>query len=513
MSVVRTNYGELRGVQGEGCAAFLGIPFARPPVGELRFRAPQPPDPWSGVREATATAPTAPQVVNEELQALLPSAPEEQDEDCLYLNVFTPAADGGKRPVMVWIHGGAFTQGSGSSPMYDGSRLARRGDVVVVTTNYRLGALGFLCLEGDDGGEEPFTNFGMLDQIAALRWVRTEISTFGGDPENVTIFGESAGGMSVGALMASPLASGLFRRAIPQSGAGHNALSVDTARSVASRFARAIGAGTPTREALAGIEVSRILEVQAQLEAELMSAMEEGGPAEMRFQPVIDGHFLEQLPVEAVRRGASRGVSLLVGTTAEESRLFTAMNPAAASPGEAEVVRAFAARLADPKDEVTGREGLRHYRAAREGRGEGVTPMDLTVAIDTDYMFTIPAVRLAEAQAVSQPQVFMYRFDWRSPLLGGALGACHALELPFVFGTLELPGLANFTGGGSEALELSTAIMEAWAAFARSGDPSTPGLRWPAYDASTRATMILDSARRVEDRPHESERLCWEGRR
>jgi para-nitrobenzyl esterase len=481
-------------------------------VEDLRFRAPQPPAAWDGVRDATALGASSLQVANEALNAILPSGEEAQSEDCLYLNIWTPAVDGARRPVMVWIHGGAFTIGSGSSPMYGGQRLAERGDAVIVTINYRLGALGFLCLD-DPGDGGPFTNFGMLDQVAALRWVRDEIAAFGGDPGNITIFGESAGAMSVGALMGSPLAAGLFRRAIPESGAGHNALTLEQARANAAAFAELAGVERPTRAALAKLAPETILAAQGQLEAETMATMGAGLPPEMAFQPVIDGHFLAQRPVDAVRGGLSAGVSLLIGTNAEESRLFTAMVPDAANPSDQALVHAFAARLTSPDDEETGRDAVRVYRQAREARGESATPGDLYVAADTDFMFAIPADRLATAQAAHQPQTFVYRFDWKSPMAGGMLGACHALEIPFVFGSLDIPGINAFAGEGPAAERLSETIMDAWLGFARSGDPSTSALPWPAFDATSRRTMVLDATCRIEERPHDIERQCWEGRR
>jgi para-nitrobenzyl esterase len=400
MTTVTTTRGQLRGSQRERSLAFLGVPFAQPPVGPLRFRAPRPREPWEGIRDTTATGATALQVPNPALEALLPSPEEPRNEDCLYLNVFTPAADGARRPVMVWIHGGAFTIGSGSSLLYDGQTLAERGNVVVVTINYRLGALGFLCLDEGDG--EPFTNFGMLDQVAALRWVRDEIASFGGDPNNVTIFGESAGGMSVAALMGSPLAAGLFQRAIPQSGAGHHALTLQQARANAATFAKLAGVERASRASLAGLSGDAILAAQAQLEASIAAGMAKGLPAEIPFAPVIDGHFLRERPVDAVRGGASAGVSLLIGTTAEETRLFTAAFPDAPTPSEEALVRMFAARLTHADDTETGRDGIRVYRQARQARGEPVGPGDLYVAIDSDFTFGIPADRLATAQARQQ---------------------------------------------------------------------------------------------------------------
>ena len=406
-AVATTSYGTLQGVALGASVVFKGIPFARPPIGDLRFRAPRPAERWNSMRDATQFGPTAPQIHMEALDPILPWEEEPQSADCLYLNVWTPAADGARRPVLVWIHGGAFTIGSGSMSWYEGRHLAERGDVVVLTVNYRLGALGFLCLR-DEGGGEPFTNFGMLDQIAALRWVREEIAAFGGDPENVTMFGESAGGMSVGALMGSPLAAGLFDRAVAQSGAGHNALTTETARETAQRFAGTAGLEALDVEQLRALTTEQILEAQAEAEAGLMQSMAEGNPPLMAFQPVIDGSFLTTMPVEAVRGGLASDVTLLVGHNAEEGKLMTAMAPRDEYPDD-QLAQAFAARLVDASALELGREALTMYRKEREARGEAASNKDLYEAADTDYMFRVPADRLASAQASRKPQTYMYR--------------------------------------------------------------------------------------------------------
>ena len=507
--IVTTSYGQLEGIAQGTSLVFRGIPFASPPVGALRWRAPEPPMAWGGVHEATARSAISPQIVNEALENVLPTgdATEPQSEDCLYLNVYTPALDDGKRPTLVWIHGGAFTLGSGSSPMYDGTLLAERGDVVVVTVNYRLGALGFLQLpETDD--DSPHTNFGMLDQVAALRWVQEEIAAFGGDPSNVTIFGESAGGMSVGSLMASPLATGLFHKAIPQSGAGHNALTPETASGTAAKFAELTGVDIDDRAGLEALSVDQILAAQAVLEATLMETIGAGEPTEMWAQPVIDGHFLEELPVDAIRNGSARTVAMLIGTTAEESGLFAGMAPSP-PPDDETLEVMFEGRLGDGP--VVAVNAIAAYRAAREANGERASNQDLYVAVDTDFMFRIPAERLAEAQAHQGAPAFAYRLDYQSPALDGALGACHALDIPFVFGThSQMP---TFAGSGPGPDRLAQQVMDAWLAFARTGNPSTETLPWPAYDTEQRQTMVLNVESRVVSRPRETERQCWEGRR
>jgi para-nitrobenzyl esterase len=510
-AIATTSYGRLEGVDQGRSLAFKGVPYAHPPVGEMRFAGPIAPVPWDGVRQATAYAAAAPQVPNPALDQLLPAPDEAQDEDCLYLNVWTPALDARRRPVLFWIHGGGFTLGSGSSAMYDGTALVERGDVVVVTINYRLGTLGFLSLPGG-GGHVPRANFGMLDQLAALRWVRDEIVHFGGDPGNVTIFGESAGGMSVGALMGSRLSTGLFRRAIAQSGAGHNALSLDEAATTAQRFRALTGVDLSDLAALRSLPTEKILDAQAAIEADLNDALRAGLPPRMPFQPVIDGYFLESLPVESVDRGVNPGTSLLVGSTGEESKLFTAMAPGP-EPDAGQLAAAFAARLGERADSAAVQQTIDTYRRARSARGEPATHRELIEAVDTDFMFRIPADRLATAHAARQPDTYAYRFDWTSPMADGALGACHALEIPFVFGNQRLPGLEEFAGSGPAVDRLAEQVMDAWLAFAREGNPSTEALTWPPFDAKSRRTAVLDASCRIEERPREPERQCWEGRR
>lgn len=507
---VETSKGKLEGTKRDDLCVFRGIPFARPPVGDLRFRAPRPLDTWSGVREATSLGTRAMQVPNKLFEALLGRPPKQPpiDEDCLYLNVWTPGTDG-RRPVMVWIHGGGFTIGAGSEPLYNGRLLASRGDVVVVTINYRLGALGFLYMpDFADAEGEACANFGMLDQVAALEWVRDEIAAFGGDPDNVTVFGESAGAGSVGALMASPRASGLFRRAILQSGAAHFVLGIDQAQANTAAFAEALGVEELTAARLRSIPAEDILRAQASMEASDRERIREG-PATLRFQPVIDGHFLGERPIDAIRGGLSKDVSTLIGTTAEEWRLFAAAWPALVKISEDEAARRIGWLVSADGDAERGRAMLQVYRDARKARGEATEPFELLVAAHTDHMFRVPADRVAEAQATHQPQVFAYRLDWRSPAADGALGACHALDLPFVFGTHRL--VPPFAGAGPDADALAATIGDAWLTFARSGDPSTDALHWPPFDVERRSTMLLDRRCRIEELPREAERRCWDG--
>ncbi len=511
-AIVETGKGKLEGAQKDDLLVFRGIPFAQPPVGKLRFRGPRPVEAWSGARDAKSVGPRSMQVPRELFERLFGRPRNEPpiDEDCLYLNVWTPSTDG-RRPVMVWIHGGGFTIGAGSEPLYNGKYLASQGDVVVVTINYRLGALGFLYMpDFADTEGEPRANFGMLDQVAALEWVRDEIAAFGGDPDNVTVFGESAGAMAVGALMASPRAAGLFRRAILQSGAAHNALTVKQAEANTAAFAEELGLGELTAAGLRSTPAEDILRAQASLlEAAEREGSRRGPAATLRFQPVIDGQFLLERPIDAIRAGLSKDVAALIGTTAEEWRLFAAASPGLAEISEEEAARRIGWLVESAGDGQRARAMLKTYRDARKARGEATEPFEILVAACTDEMFRVPADRAAEAQAEQQRQVFAYRFDWRSPVAGGALGACHALDLPFVFGTYK--NMPAFAGAGPEADALATAVGEAWLAFARTGDPSTDALKWPRFDAGRRSTMILDRQCGVEELPQEAERRCWDG--
>jgi para-nitrobenzyl esterase len=494
---VDTRYGRVEGGRDDGVQVFRGLPFARPPVGERRFGAPEPPESWGGVRAAHEFAPSAPQ---RPMALPLPGLDVgAQDEDCLYLNVYTPAADGGRRPVLVWIHGGGFVIGSGSQALYDGRPLARRGDVVVVTVNYRLGPLGFLYAPDlCPGLEGAVGNAGLRDQVAALEWVRDNIDRFGGDPGNVTIFGESAGGMSVGTLLGVPAARGLFARAIPQSGAAANVHTRESATRVAEHFVEELGVpAAGAARALRELPPDKLLDLHSQTVLKLGTSV-----GLLAFQPVVDGDFLPAAPCDAVRAGAAAQVALLTGTTRDEWKLFGFLDRGLGTLDEAGLHSRLARQVSDPNALVAA------YRAGRPD----ASPAELFFAIETDRVFRIPAIELAEAQCGHQPATFMYRFDWPTPAMGGAMGACHAVDLPFVFGLADSPEGKLFAGGGPEAVRLQEQVMDAWIAFARSGDPShagLPGSRWPAYDTEGRATLLFDRESALELDPDSRERQAW----
>ena len=498
-----TRQGKLEGEERDGLAIFRGIPYAAPPVGARRWRAPGPPASWSGVRAVKEFGPCAPQnlIPLDLLEAFKITEP--QSEDCLFLNVWTPRADGARRPVLVWIHGGAFVLGSGAQSIYDGAPLAKRGDVVVVTVNYRLGPLGFLRLSELTGGRIPSTgNEGILDQVAALAWVRENIAAFGGDPENVTIFGESAGGMSVGTLLGLPKARGLFHKAIPQSGACSTANSREHAAFVAERFASLLGVGRDA-DALLAATPAQLLAATAQLAGP--PGATNGDVGGMPLQPVVDGEVQPRLALESVARGSAAGVPLLLGTTLEEWKLFMPADPTNFTLTDAQLYARCENRMG-----AAGRGVVDTYRKARSERGAPVTPAELWSAIETDRIFRMPALRLAETQPGHESRVFQYLFTWRSPMLGGMLGSCHALELGFVFGTHAEPGMLDFSGTGPKAGALSESMMDAWLAFAKSGDPSTRTLAFPRYTAADRATCVFGEKTEIVRAPYDEERRAWD---
>ena len=491
--VVRTRQGAVGGIVADGVNTFLGIPYAAPPFGANRLRSPQPVEPWNGVREALTYGPKAPQPpYPAQVHAFLPESAV-PGEDCLNLNIWSPGLGSAGQPVMVWIPGGMFAyHGTGASPWYDGSHFARDG-IVCVTINYRVGADGFLYL-GDGNA-----NRGLLDQVAALEWVQENIAAFGGDPDNVTIFGESAGAMSVSTLLAMPWAEGLIRRAIAQSGAAQHVISTATARRVGQHLAEKLGVEI-TREAIAEVPLDRLLAAQANLEADLAAHPdpecwgEEVTGSMMLWQPVVDGDILPASPLHRMTRGAAAGIDLMVGTNADEHRLFLVPS-GAIDRITAEILAGAVAAHGLPVEAT-----LAAYREAHPGASAG----DLLAAIQTDWYWRIPAIRLADAHATSPSATYMYEFAWRSPRFIGRLGACHALEVAFVFDTL---------GQGTEPLlgvdppqHLADTMHAAWVAFATTGHPG-----WSRYELSRRSTMRFDTTSTVVHDPRSAERALWEG--
>jgi para-nitrobenzyl esterase len=502
--IVATTQGRIEGFENKGVWQFRGIPYAAAPTGDRRFMPPSSPEPWVGVRSGREFGATAMQPASG-VTAFLGDAVENTSEDCLFLNVFSPGCDEAKRPVMVWIHGGGFSSGSSSIPWYDGSSLALRGDVVVATVNYRLGALGFLWLGDLDPRYRSSGANGLLDQAAALAWVNANIAGFGGDPDNVTIFGESAGAMSVSTLLALPAARGLFHRAIAQSGAASNTFTPEIASVITSRVMAKLGATTLGEVLAASAEA--ITEAAGSVEGALFAdtsaiAGPTGLALSMATQPVIDGEWLPMDPLVAVAAGEAADVPLLLGTNLDEWNLFRLMSPGSLDHPE----------LLDRLERVFGE---RHevgdvYAAAMPE----ASPDELWSAVLTDSCFRIPALRLIEARMYGLAATWQYLFTWKSPAFGGVLGSCHALEIPFVFGVLDNPGASIFLGGDAtdELRQLSGVMQDAWLAFARTGDPNVGELpEWPEADGAEWPVMVFNTERALVDDPAGSQRLLWSG--
>ncbi|MEX0848199.1 MAG: carboxylesterase family protein [Ilumatobacteraceae bacterium] len=467
---VTTSFGAVRGLQRDDIAVFKGIRYAS----AERFGLPSPITSWEGEFDATSYGPQAPQLVGMMERALggssLPSS-----EDCLTLNVFTPSVEGGPaRPVLVWIHGGAFTTGTGAMPWYDGSQLVRRGDVVVVTINYRLGALGF----------SGRTNCGLADQVCALQWVQQMIGSFGGDPHDVTIFGESAGGSSVVALMAAPTAAPLFHRAFAMSPSIGQLRSGERAdEALAELLAEA---GVTTLAELADLPTEQVLAAQdAMLKRNPGAGLTDFSPCE--------GSDL--IPAPLLAAAAANPVPLVIGTTRDEMLLFTTFDPALADLDEARLEALVAARLGE-RTQVA----LERYRTVRPD----ASLVGLFGAVQTDVAFRVPARRLADERVNAGNPTWMYWFTWASPAFHGRLGSCHAMDIPFAFHNLDRKGVPQFTGDGDDRIPVADAYSGAVLGLARSG--AAP---WPAYDTTTRSTMVFDVSSGVVDDPEPEIRELW----
>jgi para-nitrobenzyl esterase len=508
MSTAQTRSGRVESDQRARHIAFRGIPFARPPLGRLRFHAPVPPIPWAGVRAAREFGPSAIQnpAANPALRVSGPTS-----EDCLYLNIYTPAVDRGRRPVMFWIHGGAFAFGSASQPQYDGGPLAHRGDVVVVTANYRLGAFGYLCLpEPDRSRLDSTANAGSLDQIAALLWVRENIAGFGGDPDNVTIFGESAGAISVCVLLGMPQARGLFHKAIIQSARPKRDANPDPARRTRALLAE-LDVPETSAERLWELPADQIARAQRALSEKVDPASAPIGVT--GFAPVVDGATLPLALDEIFARGAGARVPVVIGTTRDEINLFarSALTQLDQPLDEPKLIERLRSAIADPVDSRIA-EMVDVYRQSRAAHDLPHGNRALSLAIWSDAIFRIPNIRFVESHRDRLPAIFMYLFTYESPALSGTLRACHGLDVPFVFGTLDATRRDAFVGSDASVKTLSDTMMDAWTTFAHRGDPSHPKLGdWVPYDLRWRATMVFDTKTRLQDAPLERERTAWEG--
>ncbi len=492
--LVETTHGKLRGSASQGVFAFKGVPYAASPAGAARFSPPGALAPWAGARLANTYGTSAPQLSGTTLPVfryLVSEAP--QGEDCLSLCVYTPGLrDGRRRPILVWLHGGAWSSGSGTSLVYDGSALAREQDVVVVAVNHRLNLFGFLQAEGLPPGAG---NNGVLDMVAALRWVRDNAEAFGGDPGCVTIFGQSGGAAKVSALMAAPAAKGLFHRAIMQSGSGALRLA---APEEAARAAHAL----LTEFELRPTEAARLRDVPAdRLLAAMAKAVAANGGAN-NFRPVLDGVVFDEHPFDRAAASTAAEVPLLIGSAETEITFYLTPDRANFALG-AEQVRARVQRFLRI-DAARTEQVLAAYRAALPG----ASPSDLLVAVCSDQNYRMGMIQAAELKArAGGAPAWLYLFDWRSPAMEGLLRTPHTAELPFVFGNVE--GARVLTGDGPELPAVRRRMMALWANFARTGRPQAPDLPdWPAYDAASRPTMLLGTEARLAQDPGGAERLA-----
>jgi para-nitrobenzyl esterase len=496
VTVATTSLGRVQGATAtNSTVVFKGIPYAAPPTGSLRFLPPQPAKAWSGTRQATkfSSAEVQPR------DALTGTSQARQSEDCLYLNVWTPRVDTTKRPVMLWIHGGGFVNGAGSDPLYDGAKLAASGDVVVVTINYRLGPFGFLYLK-DVGGQDyaQSGNLGLLDQIAAIKWVRDNASAFGGDPGNLTVFGESAGSMSVCSLLGMPAAKGLFRRAIAESGAVNMLHSARKAAGVTAQFMKT--AGVADVAGLRGMSAREMVAAETAMTPRDRSS-------EMQFGPVLDGTAIPVTPLEAIRTGSATGVDLMIGTNLDEVRLWALAVPgltqyplSIVSPYWPTAAGAISLTSLGTPDAVS---------ASYQSRRPEATPGDVSLAALTDLTFRVPAIRVAETQGQQQSKTWMYLFTWPSPSLH-LVRSCHAIELPFVFGNLKNGRIQRLVGS-SPPVNLSQAMQQAWTSFARTGNPNGKGVpNWNPY-VDARATMVFNTTSGQQNDPYAEDRMVWQG--
>ncbi|MCW8379726.1 carboxylesterase/lipase family protein [Streptomyces justiciae] len=487
----KTASGIVAGRRDGAAWAFLGIPYAAPPVGEARFAEPRPPASWSGVREATSFGPPAPQT---SLPVLKAPVGEAGGDDWLTLNIWTPRdADDAALPVMVWLHGGGFLMGTAAEPDYNGQRIAVDGRVVVVTLNFRVGFEGFAQIDGAPA------NRGLLDVVAALEWIKQNIGEFGGDNDRVTVFGQSAGALMAATLLAMPRAQGLFSRMIVQSPPG-SILTGELAADITGFLLRSLG----HRTSVADLGTTDPRELAASLTPVLATVRQRadrwglvalGG---VPFAPVIDGDVLPRTPWDAVAGGAARDVELVVGHTRDESRLFLTLAGALGSVSVEQAAGALRAYAPAP-------HGPDAYRAAFPD----ATPAQLFEIVQSDATFRMPAIHLADAQAQGGGRVFAYELTWNAPAQGGALGACHCLDYGLVFGIRTAGLTALLTNGATEAERaeyeaISGDVRRRWTAFAEHGDPG-----WSPYDSTGRLVQVIDRESGTAPYPEETSRRIW----
>lgn len=490
-TLVSTQYGQVQGMVEKGVAVWKGIPYAQAPVNELRFKAPQPLQSWSGIKKTTEFSAIAPQISPEALT-------EQTSEDCLFLNIWSPAADNSKRPVLFWIHGGAFITGSGSTPAYNGASFANTGNVVVVTINYRLGPFGFLYTKDLTDSDLFDTNNGLRDQMAALQWVKENIAAFGGDPDNITIFGESAGGASVVNQLGSPLSKGLFHKAIAQSPCSFCIYTdTKTATQGTIRFLEILALSLSEITQLIDIPVDILLKASEQLVEEMTELV----PGNIAFQPIVGDDVLPLRPEQAVVKGSGSQVPLIVGSNEDEGTMFALLPVPKIMPINDTLINTYL----EQNYPNTSSEIKEAYKEV---------PAELRpIKMGGDATIWLPAVTIATAMPNSSP-VYMYRFRWTSDYLKGS-GLCsfHSLEIPFVFGNLQSSDVVETLKGADEkeTQALSQKMQQAWINFAHTGNPSNNEINdWTAYNTKTRTSMVFDKEIRLENDIEATVRKAWE---
>ncbi len=496
-----TSFGKIRGVDEQGIKIFKGVPYGASTAGKNRFMPPMDPAKWTGVRDALEYGPSAPQTepgarrTTSDL-AVAGAGLRAESEDCLVLNIWTPAinnaGNGRKRPVMLWCHGGGFATGSGSSPVTEGLNLARRGDVVVVTINHRLNVLGFTYL-GDAGGAgfSQSGGVGMLDIVHALKWVRDNIAQFGGDPNNVTVFGQSGGGRKVGTLLAMPPAKGLFHRAIIESGPTIKLVEREQAAKVANELLSKLGLNKSQLRELQNLPVDKVMSAYfATVRSMNVDQMTMG------FSPTVDGNAVPHHPFHPSASAISPNVPLMLGSTRTELTNGAAAEMFALSDDAMHTrVRTI---LGDQADTV-----INVYRKANPG----ASPSDIYFLIASDNRYGAPVMKIAERRAaLGKGPVYLYYFRWESPADGGRLKSPHTIEIPFAFDNIKA---SRLTASSPEAPALAEKVSAAWLAFAQKGDPNTSKLpRWPSFHAKDRATMVFNNDSKVENDPLREQRLA-----